>query len=196
MLICAYDTETTGFRDPIYLVEIAAVLVEVSPPAPSIERASFSFIIQPDGWHVPSEVARIHGITQEIAERYGVPAIIALAALTNLWAVADARVAHNAEYDDRVLVAAIARLGRESTRRRPPVYCTKDLAMPVVNLPPTERMIAAGFGGKPKAPKLEECYKFFFGEELVGAHGALADARASARVFDELMRRGGVPMII
>lgn len=59
---------------------------------------------------------------------------------------------------------------------------------PIVNLPPTPKMVAAGFT-KPKPPSLTECMRFFFNEDLVGAHGALTDARACARVFHEIRRR-------
>lgn len=47
------------------------------------------------------------------------------------------------------------------------------------------RMLAAGIS-KPKAPKLAECVKHFFGEDLAGAHDALVDVRACARVFFRL----------
>jgi DNA polymerase-3 subunit epsilon len=60
-----------------------------------------------------------------------------------------------------------------------------EAAAPIVNLPPTERMLAAGFN-KPKAPKLEECIHHFFGETLAGAHDALVDVRACARVYFHL----------
>jgi DNA polymerase-3 subunit epsilon len=39
---------------------------------------------------------------------------------------------------------------------------------------------------QPKPPKLEECIQHFFSEELPGAHDALIDARACARVYFHL----------
>jgi len=109
---------------------------------------------------------------------------------SHLWAAADVRVAHNLEYDERVINAAIEALGRKSVLKRPPACCTKELAALVLNLPPTERMVAAGYGGKPKPPRLEECHQFFFGTGVEGAHSALSDARACAEVYLELLRRG------
>jgi DNA polymerase-3 subunit epsilon len=193
MLICSYDTETTGIVDPIYPVEIGAILLEVDDHYNTTrEVAVLDLVVRPDGYEVPLAASRVHGISHRLAESAGIPAVIAVAALTHLWAVADVRVAHNAEYDDKVVEAAIARLGRASTLTRPPGYCTKEIAAQVLNLPPTAKMIAAGYGGKPKPPRLDECYRFFFDEEVVGAHGAIADARACARVFVELLRRGVV----
>ena len=58
-------------------------------------------------------------------------------------------------------------------------------AAPIVNLPPTDRMRAAGRTG-PKSPKLSECVQHFFSEEMIGAHDAMVDVRACARVFFHL----------
>ena len=44
--------------------------------------------------------------------------------------------------------------------------------------------------GQWKWPKLEECVRHFFGETLVGAHDALTDVRATARVFYHLVDTG------
>jgi DNA polymerase-3 subunit epsilon len=117
----------------------------------------------------------------------GVPLLIAVSALTNLWACAAVRVAHNLEFDEKVIRRAISRLGRESTVAWPPAECTKELAAPIVNLPPTERMVRAGYGDKPKAPSLRECYQHFFKEEVPQAHSALADTRACARVYLKIL---------
>ena len=181
MLFCVFDCETTSIHDPD-LVEIGAVLMEHDR-----ERACLSLVVMPDGWVIPAEATAVHGISDADARAVGVPLVIAVAAVTNLWACAAVRVAHNLEFDEKVIRRAIARLGRESTVSWPPAECTKELAAPVLNLPPTERMIAAGYGGKPKAPSLRECYQHFFGQDVPGAHGALADARACARVYLKLL---------
>lgn len=181
MIWVAFDTETTGIRDPD-LVEVGAVLMQDDR-----ERACLSLIVRPDGWEIPDEAARIHGIKNAMAHTMGVPLVIAIAALTNLWACAVVRVAHNLEFDEKVVGRAIDRLGRRSALNWPPAECTKELAAPILNLPPTERMIAAGYGGKPKSPSLAECYLHFFGKDVPGAHGALADARACARVYLKIL---------
>lgn len=187
MPICVFDTETDGLADPIRLVEVGALLLDDD----GIERAAISLIVRPDGWAIPDGAARVHGITTAMAFTYGVPLIVAISALTNLWAMATVRVAHNLEFDEKVIATAIASLGRSSTLRCPPGVCTKELAAPVLNLPPTERMIAAGYGQKPKSPSLKECVKHFFDEDqVIGAHSALADARACARVYLALKAAG------
>ena len=63
-----------------------------------------------------------------------------------------------------------------------PVFCTMEAACSVVNLPPTAKMLAAGIH-RPKSPKLEECVKHFFNEDLQGAHDAMVDVAACRRVY-------------
>jgi len=184
MIFCAFDTETTGIDDP-NLVELGAVLVEDHPDGPR-ERACVSLIVAPDGWTVPEAAARVHGIKNVTALACGVPLIVAISALTNLWARAAVRVAHNLEFDDKVVRGAIRRLGRESAVTWPRGVCTKDLAAPILNLPPTPRMIETGFI-KPKSPTLREAYRFFFNEDPPGHHSALADARACARIYLKIL---------
>lgn len=186
MLICGWDTETDGFKEPIHIVQLGASLVDSET---GIEVAYFSLIVRPDGFEIPEEATRVHGITTELATRAGVPLVVAVSALTNLWAVADVRVAHNAEFDERVMTHAFAQLGRPSTLARPPGHCSKKTAAPILRLPPTERMIQYGRGHQHKEPSLAECWRFFFNEELSGAHDALVDARACARVYLECQRR-------
>ncbi len=135
MIWLSFDTETTGIDAP-RLVELGAVLMEDER-----ERACVSLIVRPGDYdEIPEAAARVHGITTVTALACGVPLIVAIYALTNLWAAAWVRVAHNLEFDDKVIAAAMASLGRISTLPRPPGVCTKELAAPILNLPPTERL--------------------------------------------------------
>ena len=109
----------------------------------------------------------------------------AVRAFADLLGVADTLVAHNIQFDADVLDIAYLRLRGRPKSEPGTRFCTMEAAAPIVNLPPTERMIATGFN-KPKAPKLEECIKHFFGETLDGAHDALVDVRACARVYFHL----------
>ncbi len=179
MIFLAFDFETTGLNDPMP-VQLGAVLRDGDA-----ERAAISVLIQPDGWAIGEEATRVHGITQEMALDCGVPLRLAVALLTNLWARAEVRVAHNLEFDDKVYTNALVRLGADSTLRRPPGACTADLATQVMNLPPTAKMLAAGITA-PKRPSLAECYQHFFGGDVPDAHDALADARACARIYGRL----------
>ena len=189
-MILFFDTETTGFPDyrmPVewdgqpHLVQLAAILADDD----GTERACLSTIIRPDGWTIPEGAAKIHGITTEIATEIGMPLGSALKAFVGMRAPAGTLVAHNIKF----MRIALARRPQPNVERKSAkLYCTCESAAPVVNLPPTERMIAAGIN-KPKSPNLGECIQFFFNEKLEGAHDALVDVRACARVYFEIQRR-------
>jgi len=124
----------------------------------------------------------VHGITDEVAVEFGVNAEFALSAFTHLYQRADIVCAHNIKFDKGVIETAIARHYKQVMPLRKMLFCTMEAATPICNLPPTERMVSAGFN-KPKPPKLEECIKHFFGEDLVDAHDAMADLAACRRVY-------------
>lgn len=192
-MILFWDTETTGFFDdrlPVdhaaqpYIVQLAAQLCEDD----GRPVAGFSLIVDPgigDGVSIPERASLVHGITDERAVRLGCSADFALSAFTHLYQRADMVCAHNAKFDKGVTETAISRHYGRVMPLRKPVFCTMEAASPIINLPPTERMRAAGFN-KPKPPKLEECIRHFFGEELDGAHDALVDVIACRRVFFHL----------
>ncbi len=187
------DTETTGFlneRAPVddpsqpYIVQLAAQLCEDDGAAVS----SFSFIVDPgvsSGVTIPERASAVHGITNDRAEKLGVTPKFAIEAFRSLYAHADLVVAHNIKFDKGVIEAAISRQYGKVIPLRKPLFCTMEAASLIMKLPPTERMIAAGFD-KPKPPKLEECVKAFFAEELAGAHDAMIDVQACRRVYFHL----------
>jgi DNA polymerase-3 subunit epsilon len=192
-MILFFATETTGFLDdrlPIdheaqpYIVQLAAQLCEDG----GTPVAGFSFIVAP-GVPIPERAAAVHGITDEKSMQFGVSAEFAMSAFTHLYRRADLVCAHNIKFDKGVMEVAIARHYGRTMPLRKPLFCTMEAASPIVNLPPTERMLAAGFT-KPKPPKLEECIRHFFDEELDGAHDAMVDVAACRRVYLHLAKLG------
>lgn len=188
-MILFFDTETTGFfrdRLPVdhpdqpYIVQIAAQLCEESGKP----IAGFSTIVDPGigTISIPASASAVHGITDEVAAQFGVSLEFALAAFTHLYQRADLVCAHNIKFDKGVMETAIARHSKKVMPFRKPLFCTMEAATPVLNLPPTERMLAAGFN-KPKPPKLEECIKHFFNEDMTDAHDAMVDLAACRRVY-------------
>lgn len=189
-----WDTETTGLVNKTqvashpsqpHLVQLGVLLTTDT----GSEVAAASLIVKPDGWTIPEGAAKVHGITTEIALAVGVPLAVAVAVFTNLRSRASGIVAHNIDFDEKVMGAAIHRTGRQPSSPGPDArFCTMEMATPIVNLPPTTRMVATGFN-KPKPAQLGECVRFFFNEDLAGAHDAMVDVRACARVFFEIRRR-------
>jgi len=186
-VILFFDTETTGFYsnrlpfdhdDQPRLVQIALPLTEDDGEP----VASASLIVNP-GVPIPERAAQVHGITNERAEAMGVSEKTALALFTFMADRSDLIVAHNIAFDINVMACAYARSGHEAPEWA--TFCTMDAACPIINLPPTDRMKAAGIN-RPKSPRLEECVRHFFDEDLEGAHDAIVDLNACARVFFHL----------
>ena len=186
MTVLLFDTETTGFHHgnlPLdhanqpYIVQLAAQLCEDNGKP----IAGFSLIID-NGVDIPEKAAAVHGITTEAAVKYGVSPTSALAHFVHFHQRADMIVAHNIKFDKAVMETAMTRQQGKEMCITKPCYCTMEVATPIINLPPTDRMLAAGFN-KPKAPKLEECIEHFFGEKLEGAHDAMIDLAACLRVY-------------
>jgi|SRR5580700_708121 DNA polymerase-3 subunit epsilon len=191
-MILYYDTETSGFVQPTlppdhaaqpHLVQLGAILADDAGNEVQIA----SLIVKPESYKIPEQAAKVHGITTEIALAIGLPLVTVLSVFYNMRAVAQGVVAFNADFDDLVMAAQAAKLKREP-KPGPRTFCCMRAAGPIMNLPPTARMKAAGFD-KWKPPNLAEAHQFFCGEGFAGAHGALADARACMRVHRALLER-------
>ena len=198
-LILCYDTETAGLPNDHYpddhpaqppLVQLGCLLIDADNGA---EWATLELIVKPEGkYKIPDSAAKVHGITTELAETVGVPLSLVVPAFVRLRNLADVIVAYNAPFDLTIMRQAIARLGKPVSLPGPDrVDDVAMMATPLCAMPPTSRMVSAGRGDQFKMPKLVEAHEFFFGERFEGAHGALADARATARIWFEIKRLEG-----
>jgi DNA polymerase-3 subunit epsilon len=196
-MILAFDTETTGLplwhepsdhRDQPHLIQFAGVVLDDE----GNEVDSLSTLVRPGPGAVMDEKAfEAHGITLVQALTGGCDPLEVLAWFGAQAARATQLVGHNVSFDIRLMRIHAVRFTGVKWEAPCPSFCTMKRSQAIVNLPPTERMKAAGRWG-PKPPKLSECIKHFFGEELEGAHDALVDVRASVRVYQHLTRKLGV----
>jgi len=187
-----FDTETTGL--PRYpgapyadlhawprLVQVGWVVCSASGE----QIAGESLIIRPDGFLIPRDAERVHGISTRSAEATGVPVADALRRFRDEMARSDAVVAHNLAFDEGVITSECLRLGRDPPFLDQQRICTMEVAAPVCRLRRP---------GGWKYPTLTEVHRFLFGAGYEGSHDALNDAKATARCFFELMRRGCIVM--
>ncbi len=186
-----FDTETTGtlprwgasLANAPHIVQLAASL---RCDARGV-LASINVIIRPDGWTIPAEAAAVHGITTETAMELGIPIVVALACFSQMVSVADQVVAHNMDFDDPVVGFEIERLGKVNRLLEKPKFCTMKASVDIVKIPPTPKMVRAGFNHY-KSPSLMETYVHLFGREFDSAHDALADVNACAEIHAEILR--------
>lgn len=192
-MILVYDTETTGLvRKELppshpsqpHLVQLGCVLFDDE----WVERAQLSLIVKPEGYTIPETASNVHGITTEKAHKFGLPLQVVVAAFTNLRGICEEACAYNIDFDERLMDAAIIRTGRTPSKGWPEKKtCIMRTVTPIVGLPPTPRMVAAGYHTN-KPPNLGEAIKFFFDEPLPGAHDALVDAKAAARILAHIRK--------
>lgn len=198
-----YDTETTGlplFQQPSedprqpHIVQLGALLVDLETRK---RLASLDLTIAPTDWVIPDDVAKIHGITTDHAQTVGVSEVLAVELLLEMWDRSDVRIGHNEQFDARIVRCAIHRF-RDRLHDDPDHWkagkaeCTQALATPILKLPPTAKMLAAGRTHH-KSANLGEAYRHFFGVDLVDAHSAFADAQACAAVYDAIKGRKAIP---
>lgn len=198
MLALFYDTETSGlpfFHEPSedprqpHIVQLAAALVELETFK---VVSSLSLIVRPEGWVIPEEVSAIHGITTEKALDVGIPESVVLRTFLGLYQRRK-RIGHNEQFDARIIRIALKRYSSPTGQisgialdpdvwKAAPSECTMRLSTPIVKLPPTDQMRAAGRHHY-KSPNLSEAYKHFTGKDLVGAHDAMTDVNACIEVY-------------
>lgn len=196
-LALVYDTETTGlpdFKAPSeaphqpHIVQLAACLVDLDTRQ---TISSMDVITYPDGWTIPDDVAAIHGITTEHALDVGIPEKMAVEMFMQMWrGPGRTRIAHNEQFDARILRIALKRfidqpdevLPISDTWKEGKSECTARLATPICQIPPTAKMVKAGFN-KFKTANLREAYRHFMGCDFENAHSAMADVQACMAVY-------------
>jgi DNA polymerase III epsilon subunit-like protein len=178
-LFLAFDTETTGkfdFKAPTSaphqprIVSMAACLFN----AAGEEISTFYTLIRPEGFTIPDEVVEVHGITTEKALQYGIPFEQAYAVLESLVNVSEHVLIFNEQFDRNMTDSEMLR--RYNTRS---VLHEQKAKLRCVMLLMAARMKQPSGYGDYKWPNLAEAYKWLYQKDFVGAHGALADARAT-----------------
>ncbi len=180
-----FDTETTGKADfkaapeapqQPRMVQLAALLLnnDFEP------EAEFCLIIKPDGYVISDEVAKIHGITQARAEKYGVSEKATLLLFKALCSRATSLVAHNIVFDALIIDKACA---VHDVTFDPPAtkFCTMNAMTNICKLP--------GRFDNYKWPTLTEAYQHVTGQPPLAAHNALADVYSCATIYKYLQGR-------
>ncbi|MBU0470423.1 MAG: 3'-5' exonuclease [Nanoarchaeota archaeon] len=182
-----FDTETTGlpkrWKAPLSdldnwprLVQLAWILYDHS--GNEVERSNH--IIRPEGFIIPKDVEKIHGISTERAYWEGVPLRKALEKFSTALTESKQVIAHNISFDEKILGAEFLREEMKHTLFDKPRICTKEISTEFCRLPSKK-----GY----KWPTLSELHTILFEEDFKNAHNALNDVEACARCFFELKKR-------
>lgn len=191
-MILFFDTETTGlpnnWKAPISdfenwprLVQLAYQLFDDNGNM-LIEG---DYIVKPCGFSIPLSATEIHGITNEKANKIGLSIANVLKEFKILLDDADTIVAHNIDYDEKVLGCEYLRLILPNPFIGKSKICTMESS--------TNYCAISGSYGY-KWPKLSELYYKLFNSHFEEAHNAMIDIQATSKCFWELEKRNIIQM--
>ncbi len=184
-----FDTETTGLLPKTYninannslphVIQLGAILIDTKN---LVEVGNMNVHIKPEGFEIPLDSTKIHGVTNEYATEHGINLHDAVDRFNNLIRGAEGLIGHNIQYDSCMMSLEYARSGRDpSLIYGKPKFCTMKATENICKLP-------GKYPGSYKWPKLTEAYKYLFGEDMEGAHDAMVDIRATFRIYKHLMK--------
>lgn len=183
-----FDTETTGlprsWQAPVTDLDNWPRLVQLAYMAFDRDGgliASCDCIIKPQGFTIPAEAARIHGITTERALKEGRELAEVLREFKALLDRAQYLVAHNISFDEKIVGAELLRNNMPDISSSKHKICTMHCT--------TEYCALPGPRGY-KWPKLAELHQKLFRADFEGAHNAASDVAATAKCFWELKQLG------
>lgn len=186
-----FDTETTGlpknYNAPITDTDNWPRAIQIAwqlhdDMGQLIEHQDY--LIKPNGFNIPFDAERIHGISTELAMQDGVEMSEVLEKFSVALQKAKFVVGQNVGFDVNIMGAEYVRAGLDSPLVNFSILdtCTEVTAN-LLQLP-------GGRGGRFKLPTLTELHEYLFGEAFAEAHNATADVEATTRCFLELVRKG------
>jgi DNA polymerase-3 subunit alpha len=185
-----FDTETTGlprdYKAPVTATDNWPRCIQLAwqlhDDLGQLVEAK-SFLVKPNGFDIPYDAERIHGISTQLATELGHDLEEVAIAFNEVLGRTKFVVGQNVEFDLKIMGCEFHRLQLETPLLELPNLdtCTEDTAKMC--------QIPGGLGGKFKLPTLSELHKHLFEESFVEAHNATADVEATSRCFLELVRR-------
>jgi DNA polymerase III epsilon subunit-like protein len=141
-------------------------------------------IVRPEGFTIPEDATRIHGISHAHARKVGRDLSEVLDEfVAEVERPGTVLVAHNFDYDRGVVGGELVRTRKSLRFLELPSVCTMKQTTELVGLP---RPGGPGY----KWPTLAELHNYVFGFDYEGAHDAARDLEACAKSFFKLLEVG------
>src|SRR6218665_3094929 len=174
-----YNAPLTDFDNWPRVVQIAWQLHDASGKLISNQN----LIVKPEGFSIPFNAEKVHGISTERALREGHDLREVIMRFLEDVNQAKYLAGHNIEFDNNVMGCELLRLGEVNYLEEKKSLDTKDLSTDFCAIPGVK-------GGKFKWPTLTELYAKIFNEKFSDAHDAAYDVSATGKAFFELLRIG------
>lgn len=182
-----FDTETTGlpknYKAPVTdtnnwprMIQIGWILCD----ARGNKLEEGNYIIKPEGFEIPIESSRVHGITTDKAIQLGAQLDEVLRKFESAIQKATTIIAHNISFDEKIVGAEFIRKNLPTTFDFKSKICTMNKATEYCQIP-------GRYGYK--WPTLSELHIKLFGKDFDGAHDAFADISATVDCFWEMKKR-------
>ncbi len=144
---------------------------------------SQDYLVKPEGFNIPYDAEKVHGISTELAAEEGISLTEMLQKFQEALNKTKFVVGQNVGFDLNIMGAEFHREAIENNLQELPVLdtCTEVTAQMC--------KIPGGRGGKFKLPTLTELHEFLFDKPFGEAHNATADVEATTRCFLELVRQ-------
>ncbi len=187
-----FDTETTGlpknYKAPISNTRNWPRMVQIAWQRYAEDNElieSKVYIIKPEGYTIPKQASDVHGITTEKAEKEGVDLTETLHEFRDALMQSEYLVAHNINFDQRIVGAEFFRKGIENLPKKLKRIDTMSGSTNYCRIP-------GKYGYK--WPNLTELHTTLFNKGFDDAHDAMADVQACAKCFFELVKRGVIKL--
>jgi DNA polymerase III subunit alpha len=185
-----FDTETTGlprdYNAPMSDVDNWPRLVQIAwqlHDARGKLLSNHNYIIRPEGFTIPYNAEKVHGISTKRALAEGHDLKEILQVFREDVAQSKFLVGHNIGFDINVVGSEFLRAALVMPLSEKKELDTKDISTEFCALP-------GGKGGKFKWPTLTELHQKLFGVGFGDAHDAAYDVDATARCFFGLITQG------
>ena len=184
-----FDTETTGlpanrqapltdFGNWPRIVQIAWQLHSSNGKLISAQN----LIVKPDGFTIPFNAEKVHGISTKTALEEGHPLGEVLNKFTSDLEKAEVIIGHNIEdFDVKIVGVEYLRLDLPNVIADKNTFDTQLKTVEFCAIP-------SGRSGKFKWPRLAELHQKLFGQKFDDAHDAAYDVAANARCFFQLIK--------
>lgn len=201
-----FDVETTGLlpknskngshptiTDYPYITQLSYVIYDMNTR--KVVETFDSYVKLPPTVEINTESAQITGITKEICETQGRDITIVLQSLYNAYKTCDVLVAHNMDFDEKVILVELERSRKQldvnslglfnkisEELNNVERYCTMKKGTTLCNI----LMDSYKPGGPPrkKFPRLSELYVKLFDEPApTGLHNSLVDVETTLKCY-------------
>ncbi len=182
-MFLVFDTETTGLPKnwdaPITDTDNWPRMVQLAWQLHDVDGKLISnknYIIKPEGYTIPYNVVKVHGISTDRAMRDGHDLSFVLEEFNKDLARSTYNVGHNIGFDINIVGSEFYRKEIDSNIAELKVIDTKDDGTDFCKIP-------GGRGGQYKWPTLTELHTKLFGVPFGDAHDAAYDVDATAKCF-------------